>query len=352
MTADTDATDPQVAGSAARRRQRCDDTTTSQAVPQTHASARPDALARPDPLDTSKAHVARRYDYLLGGKDNLAIDRQSGDRIVEVFPTITTAVAENRAFLRRAVGFLAEEAGVRQFLDIGVGLPAPHGANTHQIAQDIAAQARVVYVDNDPLVLAHARALLTGTREGATAYLDADLREPDTILKSTVLRDTLDLTLPVGLLLLAILHFIPDACDPYGIVARLVAVLPPGSFLAISHATNEYMTAEQATAGEAAATASSHTPFKLRSRTEISQFLTGLQPVDPGLISVADWRSEHERQPRPSPADTAILGAIARIPDRAFAGRRGARVRPTVGERWISVPMEQPSAGDAADADQ
>jgi hypothetical protein len=130
------------------------------------------------------------------------------------------------------------------------------------------------------------------------------------------------------MLLLAILHFIPDADDPYGLVGRLIAGLPPGSYLAVSHATNEYMTAQQAAAGEAAATAGSHAPFKLRSRAEIGRFLTGLDLVNPGLVSVADWRSEHEPQPRPAPADTAILGALARIPGPASRRRPAGRIRP------------------------
>jgi S-adenosyl methyltransferase len=192
-------------------------------------------------FDAGVAHPARRYNYWLGGKDNFAADRDSGDAIAAAFPSIKAAVRENRKFLRRTMEFLVREAGVRQFLDIGTGLPTVD--NTHQVAQRIAPGSRIVYVDNDPIVLAHARALLTSSREGATAYLEADLREPEKILSHPDLDAVLDLREPVGLILLAVLHFVDDTEDPYGIVARLVEAMPSGSYLVVSHATYDPMPA-------------------------------------------------------------------------------------------------------------
>jgi hypothetical protein len=191
-------------------------------------------------LDTSVPHPARRYNYWLGGKDNFAADRESGDAIAAAFPAIRTAVQENRGFLQRAVTFLTKEVGIRQFLDIGTGLPTAN--NTHEVAQAIAPESRIVYVDNDPLVLVHARALLTSSPQGATAYLDADLRDSHRILAEV--RGTLDFSQPIAVMLVAILHFIPDEADPYGIVARLVDALPSGSYLVMSHATGDFWSAE------------------------------------------------------------------------------------------------------------
>jgi hypothetical protein len=164
------------------------------------------------PFDTSVPHPARRYNYWLGGKDNFAADRESGDAVAAAFPTVRIAAIENRRFLGRAVSFLAQEAGIRQFLDIGTGIASAN--NTHEVAQSIAPESRIVYVDNDPIVLTHARALLTSTAEGATAYIDADLRNPGRILSDSHLEATLNLSEPVGLILVAILHFIRDEDDP------------------------------------------------------------------------------------------------------------------------------------------
>jgi S-adenosyl methyltransferase len=261
-------------------------------------------------LDTSVAHPARRYNYWLGGKDNSAADRESGDAIAAAFPTIKQAVRENRTFLRRTMEFLAEEAGIRQFLDIGTGLPTAD--NTHQVAQAVAPDSRIVYVDNDPIVLAHARALLTSSAEGATAYIDADLREPDKILSDPELQATLDLGQPVGLVLLAILHFVGDSEDPYDIVARLVDAMPPGSYLAMSHATYDPMPAETVAKLKAAIGASGE-PGGPRSRNEFAQFFTGLELVDPGIVPIGDWRPSPGTRP-PDPADIGVYGAVARIP--------------------------------------
>jgi hypothetical protein len=263
---------------------------------------------RPAPIDTSVAHPARRYDYWLGGRDNFAADRQSGDAIAAAFPMIRTAVLENRRFLHRAVRFLAGTAGIHQFLDIGTGIPTR--PNVHEIAQGIAPDARVVYVDNDPVVLTHARALLTSSEEGATAYVDADLRQPDRILGDPALRRTLDLSRPVALMLVAIVHFIPEQDDPYGIVGRLLAALPSGSYLVMSHATSDYLPRELVSD----IAAGRHGQGRLRTRAEFTRFFDGLELVPPGIVPVPEWRAEDEPQPRPTAADTAVYGAVARVP--------------------------------------
>jgi S-adenosyl methyltransferase len=266
-----------------------------------------DQVSAPPSIDTSVAHPARRYDYWLGGKDNFAADRESGDAIAAKFPAIRTAVVENRRFLRRAVTHLAGAAGIRQFLDIGTGLPTAD--NTHDIAQAIAPESRIVYVDNDPLVLVHARALLTSSARGATAYVDADLREPGKILDDADLRRTLDLTRPVALMLIATLHFIPEQDDPYAIVRRLVGALPAGSYLAVSHATSDYLPPELV----ADISSGRHGQGRLRTRAEVARFFDGLELLAPGVAPVAEWRAEDEPQPRPAAAETAMYAGVARI---------------------------------------
>jgi hypothetical protein len=264
-------------------------------------------------FDTTVPHPARRYDYWLGGKDNFAADRESGDAIAAAYPEVRIAAVENRWFLHRAVRFLAEEAGIRQFLDIGTGIPT--SPNVHEIAQAADPSTRIVYVDNDPIVLAHARALLTSAPEGRTAYLDADLRQPDDILRNPDLRDTLDLTQPVALMMVAILHFILDDRDPYGVVARLVDAMPAGSYLVLSHVTYDFL--PPATVAELnAANAARNVEFRPRSREEFTRFFQGLELVPPGIVSVAEWRAEDAPQPRPSAETTGVYGAIARIPGR------------------------------------
>ena len=258
-------------------------------------------------LDTSVAHPARRYNYWLGGKDNFPADRASGDAVAATFPSIRTAARENRAFLRRAVTFLTGEAGIRQFLDIGAGLPTAD--NTHEIAQRLAPESRVVYVDNDPLVMAHSRALLTsGSGVGVTDYVEADARTPDKILEAAA--RTLDFGQPTVLMLVAILHFISPADDPYGIVARLVGALAPGSYLVLSHATSDYPD-EKHLAAIAAGRFGSLWP---RSREQVARFFDGLELLPPGIGSVAHWHADNEPQPRPTAAETATHCAVARIP--------------------------------------
>ena len=258
-------------------------------------------------IDTTVAHSARRYDYWLGGKDNFAADRESGDAIAAAFPTVRTAVIENRRFVRRATAFLAEHAGIRQFLDIGTGIPT--SPNVHEIAQRFAPESRVVYVDNDPIVLTHARALLTSSIDGATAYLDADLRNPGSIIENAQLRETLDLSQPVALMLAAVLHFIPDSDDPYGIVARLLGALPKGSYLVMSHATNDFLPPAEV----AEIVAGRWGPFYARSEAEFARFFTGFELLPPGITSVAEWRAEAEPQPRPTAAEAYTYCAVARL---------------------------------------
>ncbi len=238
----------------------------------------PDRLSRQ--LNTSVAHPARRYDYWLGGKDNFPADREAGDAVAAAFPSVRVGVIENRRFLCRAVRFLAEEVGIRQFLDIGTGIPT--SPNVHEVAQSIAPESHVVYVDNDPIVLVHARALLTSSPEGATAYIDADLREPDKIIGHPELLGALDLQQPVALMLVAILHFIVDADDPYGIVARLVEALPSGSYMVVSHVTNDLMPPGVFERIDAANVAGG-IPFRFRTRDEFARFFEGLELVPPGI---------------------------------------------------------------------
>ena len=261
-------------------------------------------------INTSVAHPARRYDYWLGGKDNFPADQASGDAVEAAFPTIRMTVVENRRFLVRAVRLLAGELGIRQFLDIGTGIPT--SPNVHEVAQSIAPESRVVYVDNDPIVLAHARALLRSGPQGATAYIDADLREPDKILQHPDLLRTLDLSRPVALMLVAILHFIPDSDDPHGTVARLVGAMAPGSYLIVTHATSDFMPPEAADAVDDEG-AQSRVPFRFRTKQEIARFLDGLEILPPGIQPLSEWRAESEPQPRPSPADIAGYAAVARI---------------------------------------
>ncbi|RJO75360.1 SAM-dependent methyltransferase [Nocardia panacis] len=260
-------------------------------------------------MDSTKPHPARRYDYWLGGKDNFPADRASADMVAEAFPTIRFAALENRKFLRRAVAYLAE-AGIRQFLDIGAGLPTV--GNVHEIAQDIAPESRIVYVDNDPIVLAHARTLLDSSPEGATAYLDADLRDPDYILGHPDLARVLDLSQPVALMLVAVMHFITDEHRPYRLVRTLRDALPSGSFLVMTHATSDFLTAEDL-AENVAANQRSGVPFQLRSGTEFGEFFTGLELVAPGIASVTSWRPE-EWHAHPRQEAVSMLGALARKP--------------------------------------
>jgi len=242
----------------------------------------------PPEINTNVAHTARVYDYWLGGKDNFPADHALAEAILEAVPSMRAMARANRAFLGRAVRHLAGEAGIRQFLDIGTGIPT--AGNTHEVAQAVAPDARVVYVDNDPIVLAHARALMTSHVAGETAFLPADLRQPEAILGDPTLTATLDLGRPVVVMLVAILMFLPDAEDPYGIVSRLLAALPSGSYLAISHPTAEFD--PQAMAGAVAASKRSGIALVPRGRAEVEAFFDGLDLVEPGVVPVGAWRPD------------------------------------------------------------
>ncbi|CND85443.1 S-adenosyl methyltransferase [Mycobacterium tuberculosis] len=264
-------------------------------------------MSKPDGIDTSLPSPARVYDFLLGGKDNYAADRKVAEGLLEIIPSMRLVAVQNRAFLGRAVRHLAGEAGIRQFLDIGTGLPTQE--NVHDVAQRIAPASRVVYADNDPLVLTHARALLTSTPEGATDYVDADLRDPDTILERA--SRTLDFEKPVALLLVAILHFVPDEDDVRGIVARLMERLAPGSYLVVSHGTPEANPRGASDAADEYTRQAPTTQITPRTREAIEEFFTGLEPVDPGLGYITAWRPEGPVVP---PEQVGLYGGVARKP--------------------------------------
>jgi hypothetical protein len=246
----------------------------------------PERAGEPASFDTGVAHSARIYDYWLGGKDNYEADREAAKLAAEANPNILPGVRANRAFLRRAVRCLAEDAGIRQFLDIGTGLPTAE--NTHQVAQQIAPESRVVYVDNDPIVLAHARALLDSAPQGATAYIEADARDPAAILREAA--RTLDLSQPVAVMFLMTLMHIPDADNPHGIVSRLMSAMPPGSHLVISDTTSDFDTERVAAAGRVL-NARMTTPQTRRTGAEIRRFFDGLDLLDPGLVPMPQWRA-------------------------------------------------------------
>ncbi|MFI1991991.1 SAM-dependent methyltransferase [Actinoplanes sp. NPDC020271] len=261
-----------------------------------------------DHLDTSTVHPARRYNYWLGGKDHFAADRESGDQIEKAHPTIRLTARENRAFLQRAVHHLAADAGIDQFLDIGTGLPTAD--NTHEVAQRADPAARVVYVDNDPMVMTHARALLAGTDAGRTCYIEADLREPATILNHPQLRDTLDLSRPVGLTLVAVLHFIPGTGQARDIVAALLDALAPGSYLTLTHGTIDFAS-EQEKAYAREVIGKGLADVFPRTRDEIASFFGDLDLVEPGIVPVSEWRPQGTG-PLPTAHDVAIYGGVGR----------------------------------------
>jgi S-adenosyl methyltransferase len=261
----------------------------------------------PDAFDTSVAHIARVYNYWLGGKDNYAADREVAERVVAAYPPIYISVRAQRAFLARAVHYLVADAGIRQFLDVGTGLPSAN--NTHEVAQQEAPDSRVVYVDNDPIVLAHARALLTSSPQGATAYIEADLRDTPKILEQAAA--ILDFSKPVAVMLLGVLHCIPDDDDPAAIVAGLLAAVPSGSYLAVAHPARDIHTTQITTAVDRANPMMAE-PVTLRTRGELSRFFAGLDLVEPGLVQLHRWRPGPEG---PAPGhDIANYGAVARKP--------------------------------------
>jgi hypothetical protein len=240
-------------------------------------------------FDTTRPSSARVWNHWLGGKDNFEIDRTVGDQVRASFPAIVEAAREQRKFLVRAVTYLTAEAGVRQFLDIGTGLPTAD--NTHEVAQRLAPESRIVYVDNDPLVLVHARALLTSSPEGATDYIDSDVEDPERILHEAA--RTLDFGSPVALTMLGILGNVADYAQARSIVKRLVDAVPSGSYLVVADGTN---TRRESVEGQRIANQSGH-PYHLRSPEEIAGFFDGLELVEPGVVSVPHWRPETDAPP-------------------------------------------------------
>jgi hypothetical protein len=242
------------------------------------------AGAEPPNIDATVAHIARVYDYWLGGKDNFAADREAGDEALRAYPDLVSSVRANRAFLARTVRYLAEKNGIRQFLDIGMGIPAAN--NTHEVAQSVAPECRVMYVDNDPMVLAHARALLRSTPQGATEYLDADVHDPEKILHEASW--LLDFTQPVAVMLVAVLHLVGDGDDPYGIVRRLMAAVPPGSSLTISHVPSDmHATAMKAMRARLNRLLTQRSIY--RSHAQVTRFFDGLDLVPPGVVPIQEW---------------------------------------------------------------
>jgi hypothetical protein len=264
-----------------------------------------DALAVPREIDTNVPHIARIYDFWLGGKDNFAADRAAATRAAEANPYLLEGVRGNRAFLARSVRYLATECGIRQFLDIGTGIPSAN--NTHEVAQLAAPESRVVYVDNDPIVLAHARALLTGTK-GQIAYLDADARDTGNVLAAAA--KTLDFSQPIAVMMIAMLHCVPDADDPRGLVSKLVEAVPSGSYLTLTHPGSDF---HPESTGEMVSRLNAMLPQKitLRPREQVRMFFDGLDLVEPGLVRAPEWRPD-------SPEDAAnpaeMWGAVGRKP--------------------------------------
>jgi hypothetical protein len=262
-------------------------------------------------IDTTVPHSARIWNYWLGGEDNFAVDRAAGDAWAATFPGVRDIALASRSFLTRSIAYLADDAGIRQFLDVGTGLPTAD--NTHQVAQRVAPEARIVYVDNDPLVLAHARALLTSTPEGATAYIHADLRDPDKIL--TKAADTLDFTKPIALILSGVLGHVVDIGQARSIVRDLLAGLPSGSYLSLNDGTSVIGREEldQATQDY---NDSGALPYVQRTPEEIASFFDGLELVEPGVVSCPRWRPD----PPPGsasdgpPAELDAFGGIGRKP--------------------------------------
>ena len=257
-------------------------------------------------------HSARVYDYLLGGKDNFEADRRVAEAGIAAFPQTAHSARASRAFLARVVRFLAAEAGIRQFLDIGTGLPS--GENVHEVAQAVAPDSRIVYVDNDPIVLVHAEVLLRSAPQGVTAYLDGDLREPGKILRAAA--ETLDFGQPVAVLLLGILHLIEDSSDPGGIVATLAGAVPPGGYLAICHLASDIYP-EMAAFARNVNERQAHNPLVLRDRARVASFFDGLDLVEPGVVQISKWRPRDDAE---ESAPGALWGGVARKPARGGMG--------------------------------
>ncbi|WP_042366097.1 SAM-dependent methyltransferase [Streptacidiphilus neutrinimicus] len=253
-------------------------------------------------LDTNRPHSARMYDYYLGGKDHFEVDAQAAERVVAVYPSIFTCARENRAFMHRATRVLAREHGIRQWLDIGTGIPTE--PNLHQVAQSVAPAARVVYADNDPLVLKYAERLMRSTSEGRTTYIEADVNDPESLLASPELSEVLDLERPVALSLNALLHFVPDAQDPHRIVRTLLGALPSGSALAISHCTPDFDPVSWEKVEDVYNGAG--TPVQFRAREEVAGFFEGLDLLEPGISVGHRWRPDAASAEEPTDAEVSL----------------------------------------------
>lgn len=256
-------------------------------------------------IDISTPQSARIWNYWLGGKDHYAVDREAGDAVVAHIPDIPEGARAERAFLVRVVRHLVVEQGLRQFLDIGTGLPTAN--NTHEVAQRLAPETRIVYVDNDPIVLAHARALLTSTDEGATAYLDADLRRPAEILDAA--KRTLDFSEPIGLMLLGVVNHLMDDDEAYPVVRELVDALPPGSFLVLTHSTAE-VHGEPMLRAMRETTERGGTPIRARTAAEIEGLFAGTTLLDPGVVTCSQWRPDITGG---TPKPVYLFGGVGRI---------------------------------------
>ncbi|GAA2148011.1 SAM-dependent methyltransferase [Kitasatospora kazusensis] len=262
----------------------------------------------PADLHPEVPHPARMYDYFLGGKDNFPADRAAAEQVMAISPMVRISALANRAFLQRAVRYLAE-LGVGQFLDIGTGIPT--AGNTHEVARRVNPDSRVAYLDNDPIVLVHSRALLAGAGHGSATVVQGDLRDPAAILADPQIREVLDLGQPVALLLFAVLHFIDDRDDPYGLVRHLVDALPSGSYLALSHGTADFLSPADAAKGPAVYR-SATAQLTMRSREQVLRFFDGLELTDPGLVTAPLWRPDQPA--RPTDAETAVWVGLARKP--------------------------------------
>jgi len=257
-----------------------------------------------DGLDTTVPHSARIWNYWLGGKVNFEADRAAGDQVIAQIPDIPIGARSERAFLRRVVRFLVEDAGIRQFLDVGTGLPSAD--NTHEVAQALAPSSRVLYVDNDPLVMVHARALLASTPEGSCDYVEADLREPGTILAAA--RETLDLAQPIGLMLLGVVNHLMDDDVAYGSVAELVRAMPAGSHLVLTHSTAE-IHGEPMLRVMRETTERGGTPIRARTKLELERFFDGTDLLEPGVVTCSRWRpAPHADEP-----EVYLFGGVGRI---------------------------------------
>jgi O-methyltransferase involved in polyketide biosynthesis len=263
-------------------------------------------VAKPPGINAKVPHPARVYDYWLGGKDNFEADRRAAAEAIEIFPKTVQSALSCRAYLSRVVGYLTAEAGIRQFLDLGSGLPS--AANVHEVAQSIAPKSRVVYVDNDPVVLLHARALLASSAEGATGYIQADIRDPGLILEKAA--ETLDLGQPVAVMLLAVLHLITDAQDPAGIIRTLMDAVPPGSYLAIGHHTADIYP-ELSEFARRMSELNPDFPATLRGRQQVTDLFTGLDLVAPGVVQISKWRPRSDLDTH---AAAALWGGVGRKP--------------------------------------